>query len=105
MTKTDDDRIAELAAKQKSIEARLDALRARSKERARKDDTRRKVLVGAVILTESEQSEPAKQRLMTLLDKHLVRDIDRAVFGLPARAVAAPISPTNATEMPQPITS
>lgn len=84
--RTDEELLADLAAKQRAIEARIDAVKARTKERARKEDTRRKVLVGAVILAEAEQSDAAKQRLLTLLDKHLVRPIDRAVFGLPPRA-------------------
>lgn len=86
MKRTDDEILAELAVKQRAIEARIDAVKARTKERARKEDTRRKVLVGAVILAEADQSEAAKQRLLTLLDKHLVRPVDRAVFGLPPRA-------------------
>ena len=83
--RTDDEILADLTAKQREIETRINAVKARSKERARKEETRRKVLVGAVILAEAERSEAAKQRLQALLDKHLVRPIDRAVFGLPPR--------------------
>lgn len=83
--RTDDEILADLTAKQREIEMRINTVKARSKERARKEETRRKVLVGAVILAEAERSEAAKQRLQALLDKHLVRPVDREVFGLPPR--------------------
>ena len=83
--RTDDEILADLTAKQREIEMRINAVKARSKERARKEETRRKVLVGAVILAEAERSDAARLRLQTLLDKHLVRPVDREVFGLPPR--------------------
>lgn len=105
--RTDVEILADLTAKQQAIEARIEAVKARTKERARKEETRRKILVGAVILAEAEQSDAAKQRLLSLLDKHLVRSVDRAAFGLPPRAdrpgqtgVSETVNPSRMAERP-----
>ena len=87
---TEAERLAELEARKKALEAQMDAIQARQKERDRKADTRRKVLAGAAILAEAERDPAAKQRLMALLDRHLVRDVDRAVFDLAPKAKAEP---------------
>ena len=88
--KTEEERIAELEARKKALEAQLQAIQARQKERSRKNDTRRKVLVGAAVLAEAEKNPVAKQKLMALLDQHLTRPVDRAVFDLPQKAGATP---------------
>ncbi|CCG43186.1 hypothetical protein [Magnetospirillum molischianum] len=86
--KTEAERLAELESRKRALEAQMQAIQARQKERSRKDDTRRKVLVGAAILAEAEKNPAAKQRLMALLDQNLTRDIDRAVFDLAPKAEA-----------------
>lgn len=88
--KTEAERLAELEARKRALEAQMQAITARQKERSRKDDTRRKVLVGAAVLAEAEKNAAAKQKLMALLDQHLTRDVDRAVFGLKPKASAEP---------------
>lgn len=56
--------------------------RAADKKRQRSEDTRRKILVGAVILAKVEHGEWPKERLRELMDKALTRADDRALFGL-----------------------
>jgi hypothetical protein len=90
--KTEQERLAELEAKKAALEAQMQAIQARQNERHRKDDTRRKVLVGAAVLAEAEKDPAAMRKLMTLLDKHLTRPVDRAVFDLPQKAAAKPTS-------------
>lgn len=84
---TVDERIAILEAKLKQerakkqkIEARL---RAVEQKRKRAEDTRRKILAGALVLELMEQDEQTKQRFLNRLDKYLTRADDRALFGLP----------------------
>lgn len=86
--KTEEERLTELEAKKLQIEQQMRSITSRQKERLRKDDTRRKILVGSAVLAEAEKTPAAKQRLMTLLDQHLVRDVDRAVFCLAPKAKA-----------------
>ncbi|MBJ5084994.1 mobilization protein, partial [Salmonella enterica subsp. enterica serovar Typhimurium] len=49
------------------------------------NETRRKVLVGAMILAKVNSSEWPEDRLMAAMDAYLERDHDRALFGLPPR--------------------
>ncbi|MBF0477364.1 MAG: mobilization protein C, partial [Deltaproteobacteria bacterium] len=78
--KTEAERLAELQARKRALEAQMQAISARQKQRSRKDDTRRKVLVGAAGLAEADKNAAAKQKLMALLDQPLTRDLYRAVF-------------------------
>ncbi len=81
-----DDRIADLERRLKQAKAlkqqQLARERAVEKKRQRSDDTRRKILVGAVILAKIEHGEWPKERLREWMDKALTRADDRALFGL-----------------------
>lgn len=81
-----DDRIASLEAKLKQekakkqqIEARKRAAEAQSK---RRDDTRRKILIGSAILAKVEAGTWSEQQLHDLLAGFLTRPDDRVLFGL-----------------------
>lgn len=76
-------KIKQLKAKQEQIEARKVQALIKGK---RADDTRRKILAGAMALEMAERDGEAKQRLMKQMDKYLTRDDDRALFGLPKLA-------------------
>lgn len=81
-----DDTITALEQKLKQAKARkqkIEALKraAESKEK-RAADTRRKVLVGAVILGKVESGAWPKDKLLAMLDAALQKDNDRALFGL-----------------------
>ena len=83
-----DERIAALEnrlkverAKKQRIEARK---RSVEKRRTRAQDTRRKILVGAVVLSLHEKGEwPPATDLTTLLDRELRHRRDRELFDLP----------------------
>ena len=81
-----EDRIADLEKRLKQAKALKQQQVAREKaaerKRQRSDDTRRKILVGAVILAKVERGEWPQERLCELLDKALTRADDRALFGL-----------------------
>ncbi len=72
-------RLRELKNRQQRITARQRALEAR---RNRKTDTRRKVLVGAVVLAKVQAGEIEEKRLRQWLDTALTRPDDRALFDL-----------------------
>lgn len=69
----------QLKVRQQRIAARKTALLSR---RARRDDTRSKILVGAVTFAKVEQRDFDERQLRRWLDKALVRADDRALFGL-----------------------
>jgi hypothetical protein len=72
-------RLRQLKAKQQRIEARRRSLESR---RSRREDTRRKILVGAIVLAKVDQGVLAESTLRGWLDKALTRGDDRALFGL-----------------------
>lgn len=81
-----DDRIEALTAKLKQAKAQKQQQEARKRaaesKKKRADDTRKKVLVGAVILAKAENDADYKARLFQTLGQKLIRDDDRALFGL-----------------------
>lgn len=85
---TIEERIAALEAKLKQEKAKKQQIASRKRaiisKKARAEETRRKVLVGAVILAKVENGEWPKDRLMAMLDAALTRSDDRALFGLQA---------------------
>lgn len=78
-------RLAKLEEQRARINAEIQRVRAREQQQKRKEETRRKVLVGAWILRKIESGEWPEQRLLEGLDSYLERNHDRALFGLPAR--------------------
>jgi hypothetical protein len=85
-----DPRISELELKLKQLKTqqqRIDArARALASRRARQDDTRRKILIGATVLARIERHELDHEELQAWLDAHLTRDDDRALFELSPKA-------------------
>lgn len=84
-----DDRISSLEAKLKALKVRQQRIEARARSfahrRERKDDTRRKILIGATILARIEAQQLDHADLQAWLHAHLTRDDDRALFELPPK--------------------
>jgi hypothetical protein len=76
-----EERLKQLKHRQVRIEARRRTL---SSRRSRRDDTRRKILVGAVVLTKVDQGVLPNTTLQEWLDDILTRVDDRILFSLPA---------------------
>ena len=81
-----DDQIQKLQENLKQLKARQQAIEIRKKaiasKRERKQDTRRKILIGAVIMAKIEQKTMDEKQLRKWLDEVLTRADDRALFGL-----------------------
>jgi len=58
-------------------------------KRKRQDDTRRKVLAGAVLLANVENGTWPEAELKAMMDKALTRNDDRQLFGLAALEIEA----------------
>ncbi|HTC53953.1 MAG TPA: mobilization protein [Steroidobacteraceae bacterium] len=78
-TPTLEERLKQLKAKQQRVAARKQSLEAR---RSRREDIRRKILVGAIVLAKVEQGLIADAVLRGWLKGALSRADDRALFGL-----------------------
>jgi hypothetical protein len=74
-----EEKLRQLKVREQAAEARRRSLESRRK---RKDDTRRKILVGAIVLAKVEQGEFPQERLQSWLEAALVRDDDRGLFGM-----------------------
>jgi hypothetical protein len=81
----DNEKLIRLREKQKIIAAQIRREESRINAKKRKDDTRRKILVGAAILDKASRDEQYGKWLQRLLDGFLERDDDRALFDLPPR--------------------
>lgn len=57
-------------------------MKAKERERQRKDDTRRKILIGACMMKLAEENQEANDRMLKQLDKFLTNDRDRSLFDL-----------------------
>jgi multidrug resistance efflux pump len=72
-------KLKQLKAQKQQMEARQ---RAAAAKVTRQQDTRRKILVGAAILSKVDRGEWPKDKLLAMLDSALTRDDDRALFEL-----------------------
>lgn len=84
---------AQDAAKQiKQLKAKRDLVEARKLQTMlkgqRSDDTRRKILAGALVLDMMERDEQTKAKFIERLDKFLTRPDDRALFSLPVHTIS-----------------
>ena len=56
--------------------------RTKKKEQERKDDTRRKILLGSYLIKKM-QNEVNKEKILAELNEYLTENRDRQLFGLP----------------------
>jgi len=82
----------------KSIKQRIEASkRAAAAKITRQQETRRKILVGAMVLEMMEKDEANRHRFMQRLDSYLTRPDDRALFNLPEKVATAPAAGAGAS--------
>ncbi|HUI62976.1 MAG TPA: mobilization protein [Steroidobacteraceae bacterium] len=78
-------RLKKLKTQQQRQEARKRSLDSR---RSRREDTRRKILIGAIVLAKIDQGVFERATLMSWLDQALTRTDDRALFALGAQSTS-----------------
>lgn len=88
---TEQERIEAYRKKIAQLEAKAELKENRQKAEATKGlsaaDTRRKILIGALIQEEMERNPGKRESILSKLDDFLVRPNDRALFELPSRDV------------------
>lgn len=72
------EKLNQLKAQKQAVIARE---KARQKEQERKDDTRRKILLGSYLLKKME-NEANKEKILAELSEYLTEDRDKKLFGL-----------------------
>ena len=70
-----------LMKKRAQLDAKIQNIKAKEASQQRKDDTRRKILVGSYILDKYQKSG-TMEKIIQELDKFLSKPNDRALFGL-----------------------
>lgn len=82
-----DDKISKLEDQLKQAKLQRQKVEARKRAAAakitRSQDTRKKILIGALILAKVERGDWSQEKLNEMLEKGLTRADDRALFGLP----------------------
>lgn len=85
------DKLKKLEERRAKIAAEIARIRGKEASQARKDDTRRKIILGGLVWGMVERGEVVnKNSLLAALNKSLSRPQDRALFDLP---VACPETP------------
>lgn len=80
--KTPEQQLAELEQKQSQINARVQKKRAEVSKKNRKQDTRRKIIAGALALENMERDGQFAEAMRGLLKQHVTRPADRKLFDL-----------------------
>ena len=92
-------RIDKLKAKKAQIDAQLKAAQARERAQKRKDDTRRKIISGALALEHAQRNPNSEftQTMLRLIQNGVKADKDRALFDLDPlpQGGTAPTPPPN----------
>ena len=73
------EKLKQLKARKQAIEARE---KSKQKEQERKDDTRRKILLGSYLIKKM-QNEANKEKILAELNEYLTENRDRQLFDLP----------------------
>ena len=74
------EKLKQLKAQKQAIEARE---RTKKKEQKRKDDTRRKILLGSYLIKKMQANEANKEKILAELNEYLTENRDRQLFDLP----------------------
>tara|TARA_R110002049_G_scaffold148242_2_gene311168 strand:- start:26798 stop:27058 length:261 start_codon:yes stop_codon:yes gene_type:complete len=72
-----------LNQRRERIIRQLATIKHKTKLADRKVETRKKILIGAMILQRVNNDSAMKERLLTQLDPFLIKPSDRKIFGLP----------------------
>jgi len=73
------EKLKQLKSQKQAIEARE---RTKQKEQERKDDTRRKILLGSYLLKKMKDNEANKEKILAELNEYLTEDRDRKLFNI-----------------------
>ena len=75
-----EERLKQLKAQKQAKDARE---KAKQKEQDRKNDTRRKILLGSYLIKKMNDNEVNKEKILAELNEYLKENRDRALFELP----------------------
>ena len=77
-----EEKLKKLEEKQAKLRSEIQQAKAKISKDKRKQDTKKKILIGAMILSKVADGEWPEPRLKSAMDKYLDKDSDRALFDL-----------------------
>ena len=78
-------KLEELLRKREQLNAQIHQERNKQSKQKRKEDTRRKILLGALMMEMMKKEELDEKKILKRLDGYLTKDIDRKLFELPIK--------------------
>ena len=75
-------RLESLLKKREQLNAQIQKIKSKEAVQKRKEDTRRKILLGALLMEMMEKGELDRNKISKRLSSFLTRDIDRKLFDL-----------------------
>jgi len=88
--KSPEERLADLQEQQEQLKARISREKARIATQKRKDDTRRKIIIGGAVMAHAKNNADFEKAISELLDKYVPADRDRKLLGLAPRKSEEP---------------
>ncbi len=76
-------KLDELLKRREQLNAQIQKIRTKEANQKRKEDTRRKVLLGALMMEMMEKGEIDSDKIRKKLSSFITKDIDRKLFDLP----------------------
>ena len=80
--KTPEEQLETLTQKRAQIDARIQDKKAVVRKKTRREDTRRKIIAGAIALEAASRDKKFKAHFDKLLQEHVTRPEDRKLLGL-----------------------
>ena len=90
MTETKSTRLEKLEAQKQKLLKQIALEKNRLRGQERKDDTRRKIVAGAIALAHCERDEMFKEHFFDLLSRFVDREQDRTLLGLAPKKTGSP---------------
>lgn len=79
-----DPELKKLLEQRKKVDARINAKLAKKKVQERKNETRRKIIIGGIVMYHVEEFDPElKGKIQQLLHRAVKKNADREFLGLP----------------------
>ena len=78
-------KLDDLLKKREQLNAQIQKERNKHSQQKRKDDTRRKILLGSLMMEMMKKGELDEKKIRKRLDGFLTKEIDRKLFDLPVK--------------------
>lgn len=75
-------KLEKLTKQIEALQAKANAEKNREREKSRKEETRKKILIGAMVLDGMSKNQDYQSKMLKNLDKYLTAERDRKLFNL-----------------------